>query len=87
MFHFVTSSLASLPTFSRLPTLPVNVPDVVQAIGQEGIGAILHVERAVQTDVGRPGAETFHLDRSSGAIEEDDRVAELFDAEVNRSSF
>lgn len=56
----------------------------VQPFDQRRIGAVHDAERAVEGDIGRPRAETFDLDRASGAQEIDQLVAHFLDALVER---
>ena len=52
----------------------------VQPVDQGRIRAVLDVEAAIEADIGRPGAQPFHLDFTAGTRESDDLVAHFLDA-------
>lgn len=51
----------------------------VQTVAERSVGAVLQVERAVQADVGRVGAQPIHFDSAACAVELDDLVAQFLD--------
>ena len=57
----------------------------IQAAVERHIGAVAHVQRAVQADAGGVGAQPVDLDGAPGAVEEDDRIAQFLDDQVHRA--
>jgi hypothetical protein len=57
----------------------------VQGVVEGRVGAVAHVQRAVQAHAGGVGAQAVDLDGAPGAVEEDDRIAQLLDDQVHRA--
>ena len=55
----------------------------IQATLQVGVEAVLHVEGALQVNARGVGAQPLDLDRPPGAVEEDDRVAQFLDDQLD----
>ena len=55
----------------------------VQTVAEGGVGAVLQVERAIETDVGRIGSQPLDFDGAPGAVEFDDLVAQFLDDQVH----
>ena len=55
----------------------------IQSTLQVGIGAVLHVEGALQVNARSVGAQALDLDRPPEAVEEEDRVAQFFDDQLD----
>ena len=55
----------------------------IQPTLQVGIGAVLHVEGALQVNARSVGAQALDLDRPPEAVEEEDRVAQFFDHQLD----
>jgi hypothetical protein len=55
----------------------------IQATLQVGIGAVLHVEGALQVNARSVGAQALDLDGPPGAIEEDDGIAQFLDDQLD----
>src|SRR5258706_7233547 len=57
----------------------------VESVTESGIRSILDVERAIESDAGRPGAEPIHFDGASSAAELEDLIAQFLDAVIERA--
>jgi len=55
----------------------------IQPTLQVGIGAVLHVEGALQVNARSVGTQALDLDRPPEAVEEDDHVVQFFDHQLD----
>ena len=77
--------LAGLANVLAVDDLAAENTRDVEPVTEGRVSPVLDVERAIQPDGGRPGAQPFHLDRAPAAAVFDELVAEFLHGLVHRA--